>query len=216
MFNFLFKPVFRSKYISAFVYAVVIYFLPNSIIAQTDYDTQALQAHSKMYNCFAQKDYDCFVNFMAPELIAFVKEKTGKDFIVFLQAELDGMGDIRLIEAKSIKVLQSVLKNGQYQKIIESALHMYQDSIDIVSLSYSLGFSVDGGQWRFMRLNNIPMEALRQIFPMVDENLLLPKNQIFYDKDMKQVLKSYTTQYINEENFLDEGSPNDEATETTP
>jgi predicted XRE-type DNA-binding protein len=175
------------------------------VLAQEDtiYNGNALRQHSEMYNCFIKADYACFTNFMAPELIQFVKEKAGLEFIELIEKEMSAMKDMQIGGQKSVKVLQSIKTTTQYQKIIESLLEIKMGEINMVALSYSVGFSADGKLWKFMRLNGMPEDQLFELFPIIDRGFKLPMNRTLTETTIAEIDGKYKTQYLGEEAIED-------------
>jgi effector-binding domain-containing protein len=174
------------------IFLAAIIFCSNILVAQTDNDTlhsaAALKEHAKMYQCFKNKDYDCFVNYMPLALKDFVKEKVGTDIKDLITKELDNLDNVVIGEAKTLGVIQSMTNDKvklKYQKVIESLLEMKIDTVNMLSVSYTLGFSENGTDWTFMRLNDMPLNYLLPIFPMTDTSIRLPKNQMFTDAFIK-------------------------------
>lgn len=166
-----------------------------SIAKPTASDTSAMLEHNKMYDCFLDTNYVCFENYMAPELLAFFSDKVKANFTDVMRGQVQSFGDLSFAKHKTTRVVQSVFENGQYQKIIESILEMEIEETKMVSLSYTIAFSKDNTNWKFMRLSSMPIKQMYEAFPVINKKFRIPENQIFYKKTLEQVLKTYKIKY---------------------
>ncbi len=191
------ESCFSKFFIRTYLLLVLSISVLKSNAQQTDtsYNSQAMQAATAMYTCFVDTDYVCFKNYMLPDLCTFVQEKMNMDFLEFLKLELNGMPGLSFGKQKTTRVVQSINTKTGYQKIIETLLEIIIDGKTTTSLSYSIAFSNEGTDWKFIRIPKSSKKNILSMFPSINKNLRFPENQNFTNKTIEQVEKNYKIKY---------------------
>jgi hypothetical protein len=176
-------------------------FVLSAAHATAQFDTlsvtqKASVAEDSLIALFKRKDWKSYANYMHPSLI---KLSGGKEqFVLVLEQAMQALESVNIDSFRKGSVLQIVKVKQQYQCVMETFLQMSINGVTISGSSYDLGFSNDGENWSFLRIDQSMTPAkIKELIPDLSPELKLPKSQYQPGKTLDEFLSDYQLSYFN-------------------
>ncbi len=151
-------------------------------------------AANTMLSSFKNKDFDQFVKYNNPNLVAMMGGEN--EFVSYLKEEINGLKNVVFSEMKAGSVLRLVTYGKPMQCIIEQFSELIINGQPVSSVSHLIGISIDGGKtWRFADANTASADEIKSIIPELSPLLLIPKKKQENGVHLTTLLKTYHPEY---------------------
>lgn len=177
---------------------LVLAFLVKAAIAQTD--TLEAKKNAKanadaMMTAFRSSDWNAFAGYTNDKLLETIGGKEA--YVELLATSMKQLFESAKVDTVCAgNVLQLVKTPGGYQSITESFMQIRIADMLAVLVSYEIGTSANGINWKFLRIDEDGSELTPKTFiPDLSPELIIPNNQMRPGTTLTEFLKTYTPEY---------------------
>ena len=135
-----------------------------------------------MLAAFRRQDWQTFARYNHP---AMMKMMGGPDkFVFFIKEQMKHIPDTAVKKIGAGNILQVIKTENDHQCVVEQHMHMRLEGIDINTITYLVGESLDGGKnWTFFDASSNGLVTPKDIKPDISAELTIPSLK----KEVKQL-----------------------------
>jgi uncharacterized protein YlzI (FlbEa/FlbD family) len=128
-----------------------------------------------MLAAFKRNDFTTFVKYHNPGMVKMMGGEAS--FASFISEQMRQIPDTTIKKIEAGKILQVVRTNRDYQCIVEQITEIHTEGTKILSTTYLVGESVDGGKWWTFFDASTSARAPKEIKPNLSPKLKIPQKK---------------------------------------